>query len=406
MSITDEQERRVARDLEVYDQNLDAYKANARQLKKRLIKALKTDKRIHVHAVDVRVKKRKHLKKKLRKKLQTDPILHIEDIIGVRVITYYRDDAARVEQVLHKMLWVHPGSYVNKADMLEDREFGYRSIQFVGTMPWVSRDVDRLPERMRKMIQVPSLSPAVAEVQIRSILEHAWAETEHGFQYHGASTLSRDLRRRFALTAALVENVDEQLIAIRNGVLLDGPGEAEATDDIGVNLQRIIETDRASRALDRRIADALDLPLIKAFKHQREAERAVMVAGLRTDDEIRAALAEQDGSLGLRMAIVCVDVDHPLILPDAKHHELDEPIAAFPGIGIYWTALGLLHRHRDPMWSFESVSEGRLAEYIAVGRHLMEHPEQSALGVRERFRTQMFPHGTYTKTTHLLHLDP
>jgi len=406
MSLTDEQERRVARELNVYDQNVTAYRSNARELRKRLGTALKKDKRIHLHAVNVRVKERKHLEKKLRKKVATDPTLRIEDIIGVRVITYYRDDAVWVEQILHEMLWVHPGSYVNKGDMLEDREFGYRSIQFVATMPWVSRDVDRLPEHMRRMIQVSSLSPAVAEVQIRSIIEHAWAETEHGLQYHGVTTLSRDLRRRFALTAALVENVDEQLIAIRDEVVLERPGGTETTDNLAVNLQRIIETDRASRALDRRIADALDLPIVKALKHQREAERAVMIAGLRTDDHIRAALAEQDGDLGLRMAIVCVDVDHPLILPDAIHHEIDEPIAAFPGIGVYWTALALLHRHRDPVWSFSSVSEGRLGEYTEVGRYLMEHPEQSALSIRERYRTQCYPPGTNTEMPHRLHLDP
>jgi hypothetical protein len=220
------------------------------------------------------------------------------------------------------------------------------------------------------------------------------------------TTLSRELRRRFALTAALVENVDEQLIAIRNEVVLDRRGSTGTTDDIAGNLQRIVETDRASRALDRRIADALDLPLIKTLKHQREAERAVMVAGLRTVDQIRAALAEQDGDLGLRMAIVCVDVDHPLILPDAVHHEINEPIAAFPGIGIYWTALALVHRHRDPVWSFESVSEGRLGEYADVGRHLIEHPEQSALSIRERYRSQCYPPGTNAEMTHGLHLDP
>jgi ppGpp synthetase/RelA/SpoT-type nucleotidyltranferase len=406
MPLTDEQERRVARELEVYDENLGAYEANARELKKRLKSALKRDERIHLHAVDVRVKKRRDLLRKLRKKVQTDPILHVEDIIGVRVITYYRDDAVWVEQTLQDLLQVHPGSYVNKADMLDDTEFGYRSIQFVVTMPWVSRDANRMPELMRKMVQVPSLSPAVAEVQIRSILEHAWAETEHGLQYHGASMLSRGLRRRFALTAALVENVDEQLIAIRDGILLDRARDTGTTDVIEMNLQRIIETDRASRALDTRIADALDLPLVKAPKHQREVERAVLAAGLRTDHQIRAALAEQDGDLGLRMAIVCVDVDHPLILPDARHHEIDEPIAAFPGIGIYWTALALLHRHRDPVWSFDSVSEGRLAEYTDVGEHLMEHREQSALSVRERYRAQANPPGEYSEVTHILDLGP
>ncbi|MEQ6896561.1 hypothetical protein [Microbacterium sp. KR10-403] len=403
-STYDEQaNHRIERELEAYDTTFSTYKKNAADLEQRIRTALEADPRIRLHDVSARVKDRSSLERKLLKKVEKDPMMHIEDVIGVRIITYFRDDAPRVEDIVRRILDVHEGSYVNKADMLRDREFGYRSIQFVVTMPWATRETN-VPSSWGVNILEPSLSPAVAEIQIRSILEHAWAETQHDLQYHAAQTLSRDVDRRFALTAALVENVDEQLMAIRNEVSDVRDDEATTPEEREEGyIQRIIETDRASRALDEKIANALDLELIKGLKHRREVGRATAIANLHTSSQIREALAEQGGKLGLRMAIVCTDVDHQLILPDTHHHT-DDPIAAFPGIGIYWTALALLHRGRDKYSSFNSVGGGRLAEYVEVGRYLVEHPKESALSIRERYRRQAYEHGNHTDQVHELNL--
>ncbi|WP_404433895.1 hypothetical protein LG299_05145 [Microbacterium lacus] len=401
MSLSANDEGRITQALEVYDTNYERYRENAAELERRVQEALAANSlRGHVHLVRARAKDRISFERKLRDKIKKDPALHIEDVIGVRIITYYRDDAPWVEAVVRDMMSVHEGTYVNKADALDDTQFGYRSIQFVATMPWASRHRD-LP--FGDLIQQPSMSPAVAEVQIRSIVEHAWAEIEHKLAYHDSDLLPRPVRRRLALTAALIENVDEQLISIRNEV---DPSRtdllADSSSDAG-HLQRIVETDRHSRALDRKISDALDLPIRKLINHEREVQRATAIAGLTSASQVRDALAVQEGKLGLRMEIVCANVEHHLILPDSNHSI--EPIATFPGIGIYWTALALLHRWRHPVWSFNSVSEGRLAEYTDVGRYLLQHPDESALRIRDRYRAQAYPAGTHTDAAHELHLE-
>ena len=324
MSLTPQQEDRIAWELNVYDGQRDAYENNAKDLKQRITDALNEDPRIHVHAISWRVKDRDSFERKLRKKLRTEPALIIEDVIGLRIITYFRDDAPWVERALRGKLNVLEGTYVNKAETLDDTEFGYRSIQFVATMPWAAGN-DDLPELLRASVRQPPLSPAVVEIQIRSVVEHAWAEIEHDLSYHAPGRVSRSVRRRFALTAALVENVDEQLISIRNEVTLDRPTGSPDDTGAGFDVQRIIETDRASRALDRQIASALDLPLEKPLNFRREVTRALAVANLLTTSKVDAALAEQNGALGLRMAIVCASVERPLLSPDAVHgHEIPD----------------------------------------------------------------------------------
>ena len=408
MSLTPEDEARIASDLQRYDALLPEYRRTIAALTERLSAAIGADDRIHLHAIEPRVKTRTSLENKLREKLATDSDARVEDVLGVRIITYFRDDAIWVEQLVRDMLRVHEGTYADKAALLEDREFGYRSIQFLATMPWALDD-GHLPTIIRERRKPPPLSPAVVEIQIRSILEHGWAEIEHGLVYKSGRPLPRPIRRRFALAAALIENADEQLEVIRDQLALDRPElpVAEENDDQAVAglIQRVIGSDRASRALDDQIAAALDLRQGRPANAERDVERAVHVAMLDSRAKLERALAEQDGKLGLRMAIVCADIDHPLTRPDARH-DPDEPVVAFPGIGIYWTALALLHGQEDTLWHFTAVGEGRLSEYRDVGRYLVEHPEESALSIRERYRRQAYPSGAAPESPHRLHLAP
>jgi len=56
----------------------------------------------------------------------------------------------------------------------------------------------------------------VFEVQIRSLLEHAWAEIEHGVVYKSGAQLPPDLRRRFASLAGVLELLEHDFGAVRS----------------------------------------------------------------------------------------------------------------------------------------------------------------------------------------------
>jgi ppGpp synthetase/RelA/SpoT-type nucleotidyltranferase len=119
--------------------------------------------------VETRVKTRESFEKKLRK----DPRRKIEDIIGVRVLVFFRSDLVLAEEVLQRMLIFASGSYVDKADLLPDREFGYRSIQFIGRTK--DRGWDATPHSHWEVLN--DASGEKIEVQIRTILEHGFACT-------------------------------------------------------------------------------------------------------------------------------------------------------------------------------------------------------------------------------------
>jgi putative GTP pyrophosphokinase len=56
---------------------------------------------------------------------------------------------------------------------------------------------------------------AVAEIQVRTILQHAWAEIEHDIQYKSTTAIPEEIRRRFMALAGMLEVADREFQAIQ-----------------------------------------------------------------------------------------------------------------------------------------------------------------------------------------------
>jgi hypothetical protein len=71
----------------------------------------------------------------------------------------------------------------------------------------------------------------VVQVQLRTVLQHAWAEFEHDIRYKGRvpAEHASEFDRRFTLAAGLLELADQEFSAIRDR--LRGATATEAADD-------------------------------------------------------------------------------------------------------------------------------------------------------------------------------
>jgi ppGpp synthetase/RelA/SpoT-type nucleotidyltranferase len=139
--------------------------------------------------------------------LYADPLADIGDQLGVRVITYVRDDVEAVAALLDEQLPV-----------LDDRDFGELTAS-QGRFGYASRH-----------LQV-EIDERVVQVQLRTVLQHAWAEFEHDIRYKGTvpPEHTSEFDRRFTLAAGLLELADQEFSAIRAG--LRGTSTPEAADD-------------------------------------------------------------------------------------------------------------------------------------------------------------------------------
>ncbi len=128
-----------------------------------------------------------------------DPLHDITDQIGVRVITYLYPDVSAVAGLL-----------ADQATVLDDRDMGQETAS-EGRFGYSSRHL-LLEMDAARAVRLP------VQVQIRTVLQHAWAEFEHDIRYKGTIPEEHvpDLDRRFTLAAGLLELADREFSQIRD----------------------------------------------------------------------------------------------------------------------------------------------------------------------------------------------
>lgn len=146
-----------------------------------------------------------------------DPLRDIADQIGVRVITYVHSDVHAVADLLADQVVVHDDRDMGQETASEGR-FGYASRHLQ-----ISLDPARAGQPGHELLRGRQ-----AQVQIRTVLQHAWAEFEHDIRYKGTIPDEHvpDFDRRFTLAAGLLELADREFSTIRDRLRggITGPG--------------------------------------------------------------------------------------------------------------------------------------------------------------------------------------
>lgn len=267
----------------------------------RLLQMLESQ-RIRVHSVTYRVKHPDSLAEKLRRQgKEYRSLSDVTDLLGLRVITYFADDVDRVVALVDGAFAVDPERSVDKRRAQEPDRFGYASVH----------KICRLAADPGEPAAVRRLAGLSFEIQIRSILQHAWAEIEHDLGYKAAHTIPAPIRRRFSILASLLELADDEFIRLRNELAaysqqlseaVRSRPEAVAIDP--VSLAAFIRTDPACRQLDEAVAGVLGAGLGEMAAGTPEAlADQLRGVGIRTLGELAAALAKhRDRVLGLARA--------------------------------------------------------------------------------------------------------
>jgi putative GTP pyrophosphokinase len=132
-----------------------------------------------------------------------DPLKQITDLAGVRIITHFLSTVADVDDMLTAEFNIIEKSNKGVA-LIESDRFGYQSIHYLLR---IKSDRAGLPEYQR-------FSAHIVEVQVRTILQHAWAEIEHDIQYKSLRAIPTAIRRRFVALAGMLEIADREFQAI------------------------------------------------------------------------------------------------------------------------------------------------------------------------------------------------
>lgn len=139
--------------------------------------------------IKYRVKSLESLYEKAQRRIRTDSFsadrFQVTDFIGVRVVCPFIEDIRHCEQLIHKTYDVVERE--QKGAEYSFQEFGYESIHYLV----------RIPKHLCEGFNLGGSD--VCEIQLRTILQDAWAEVEHELVYKAEFTpFDEPLRRKLA----------------------------------------------------------------------------------------------------------------------------------------------------------------------------------------------------------------
>jgi putative GTP pyrophosphokinase len=135
----------------------------------------------------------------------SDPLSEITDLAGIRIILNYVSDVERVSQLINAEFRIDTSRSVDKRRTLATDQFGYLSVHWVVQ---ISNTRSQLPEWR-------GLGDLVAEIQVRTVVQHSWAAISHALQYKREGEVPEPFRRRLVRLAGLLELADEEFEALR-----------------------------------------------------------------------------------------------------------------------------------------------------------------------------------------------
>jgi putative GTP pyrophosphokinase len=164
-------------------------------------------KKIDFLAVSNRTKTLESVIEKVGRKEYAD-LDDLTDITGVRVIAYIESDLSRISAIVREAFQIHADKSVDKSEELSPDKFGYRSVHYIC-------------ELGSTRIALPELAPYKGlqfEIQLRTVLQHAWAEIEHDRSYKFSGGLPSHIRRRLNLLAGVLELADREFASLAHEV--------------------------------------------------------------------------------------------------------------------------------------------------------------------------------------------
>jgi ppGpp synthetase/RelA/SpoT-type nucleotidyltranferase len=261
----------------------------------RLLQTVLQAKGIMCHEVQFRVKSSDSaLAKTSRHPDRYPSVADLTDLLGLRVTTYFSDDVDKVAELFRSEFLIDAVNSVDKRESIKEDQFGYISLHFVAELSAArSGLVEYRPFRGRKF-----------ELQIRSVLQDAWAEIEHDLGYKADVGLPRELRRRFSRVAGLLEIADAEFVGLRNELLqhvsdveqrIDQDQGADELELDQVTVAAIIEADRDLAHIDAEIAAALGVELESTVNGRYAAARArdLQEENVHTIGDLRGLLEER-----------------------------------------------------------------------------------------------------------------
>lgn len=162
---------------------------------------------INVHEIIGRVKTVESLEGKVKRKNYSN-LAEITDLCGIRIITYFSDDVDKIAELISQEFEVDVENTIDKRKSEDPTKFGYVSLHYV-----VGLKAENTSPTLYGRFKNIKL-----EIQIRTVMQHAWAEIEHDLGYKSKEDIPDQYRRQFSRLAGLIELADDNFLQLKNNI--------------------------------------------------------------------------------------------------------------------------------------------------------------------------------------------
>ena len=156
-----------------------------------------------VHDLRSRVKKCKSFLDKILLKRYTDPFNEMRDIVGARVVCLFLDDLPKIDNIIREMFDVKHSQ--DKTKEAGPDKFGYRAVHY---------DCKIKPSHSGP--HYDHIKEIWFEIQVRTILQDAWAVVEHILGYKGPHSIPDESRADFSALVGLFHLADKTFQQLRD----------------------------------------------------------------------------------------------------------------------------------------------------------------------------------------------
>jgi putative GTP pyrophosphokinase len=136
------------------------------------------------------------------------PQEELTDLTGIRVVTFLENQVIQVGKAIRRLFEVDDKNSLDRASILGQDKIGYRSTHFVCSL---GRKRESLPE-------YEGLGELKFEIQVRTVLQHAWAELAHDRSFKFGPGLPAHIERKLNLYSGMLEVVDAGFETISNEI--------------------------------------------------------------------------------------------------------------------------------------------------------------------------------------------
>lgn len=214
-----------------------------------LLKSTLSAREVKVQSIEMRVKSEESFGAKAARASDAtgerpkygDPLSEIQDLAACRIITYFLKDVEAVQSIISEEFDVL--ELANRSSYLRaGGSPGYQSYHLIV----------RLSENRLALAEYMRFRGLVAEIQVRTVLQHAWAEIEHDIQYKSVDALPAEIGQRFQALAGLIEIGDREFQEIADSYEQVRIA-AEASLEAGELTQVELTADSLRSYLDRKL---------------------------------------------------------------------------------------------------------------------------------------------------------